>query len=101
MASNGTETPTVDESGSDWYRKVWRAAEEALQDLDSCLGSLNEIHTSRLSAGRAINRTYMMRNPITEPREPPAPSDAIEMCERELAEAQRALAALESARARE
>jgi len=57
MASNQTER----------YR---RAAEDALGQLDWCIGYLHGIRKERLSAQLAKNRAYIRRALLREPEEP-------------------------------
>ena len=49
------------------YRK---AAEEALQQLDWCIGYLHGIRKSSISARLARNRTQIKRNLMKEPTTP-------------------------------
>jgi hypothetical protein len=47
-----------------------RAAEEALQQLDWCIGYLHGIHKSQLSTRLAKNREYIKRNLMGESSAP-------------------------------
>ena len=51
----------------DRYR---HAAEDALQQLDWCIGYLHGIHKSKISKQLARNRAYIKRNLMHEPVEP-------------------------------
>ena len=57
MASNGDER----------YRQ---AAEDALQQLDWCIGYLHGIRKSKISKQLAQNRRYIKRELMREPAEP-------------------------------
>jgi hypothetical protein len=57
--ANGTETER--------YRQ---AAEDALQQLDWCIGYLHGIHKAKISKQLARNRSYIRRNLLHEPEEP-------------------------------
>jgi hypothetical protein len=71
MASNGK----VSENEAERYRT---AAEDALQQLDWCIGYLHGIRKSQLSARLAQNRTYIKRNLMKEPTEPLPSSETSE-----------------------
>ncbi len=51
----------------DRYR---RAAEDALQQLDWCIGYLHGIRKGKISRVLAKNRSYIKRNLMQEPTEP-------------------------------
>jgi len=46
------------------------AAEDALQQLDWCIGYLHGIHKAKISKQLARNRSYIKRNLMHEPVEP-------------------------------
>jgi hypothetical protein len=46
------------------------AAEDALQQLDWCIGYLHGIHKAKISKQLARNRAYIKRNLMHEPVEP-------------------------------
>ena len=71
MASNGK----VSNSEVTRYRQ---AAEDALQQLDWCIGYLHGIRKSELSARLAKNRTHIKRNLMREPTEPLPSSETSE-----------------------
>jgi hypothetical protein len=71
MASN----PKVSDSEVQRYRQ---AAEDALQQLDWCIGYLHGIRKSELSARLAKNRSYIKRNLMREPTEPLPSSETSE-----------------------
>lgn len=54
------------ESG-DRYR---RAAEDALQQLDWCIGYLHGIRKTKISSQLAKNRSFIKRNLMKQPDEP-------------------------------
>jgi hypothetical protein len=61
-----------DERGeSDRYRQ---AAEDALQQLDWCIGYLHGIHKTNISSQLAKNRTYIKRN-LMKQATAPIPSE--------------------------
>lgn len=47
-----------------------RAAEDALQQLDWCIGYLHGIRKARISMQLARNRSYIRRNLLRKPDEP-------------------------------
>jgi hypothetical protein len=47
-----------------------RAAEDALQQLDWCIGYLHGIRKGKISRQLAKNRSYIKRNLMQEPTEP-------------------------------
>lgn len=55
------------EEQADRYR---RAAEDALQQLDWCIGYLHGIKKGRISTQLARNRSYIRRNLMQEAHEP-------------------------------
>lgn len=59
MANNGQD--------AERYRQ---AAEEALQQLDWCIGYLHGIHKSKISAHLARNRAQIKRNLMREHTQP-------------------------------
>jgi len=52
---------------TDRYR---RAAEDALQQLDWCIGYLHGIHKAKISKQLARNRSYIRRSLMHEAHEP-------------------------------
>jgi len=52
---------------TDRYRQ---AAEDALQQLDWCIGYLHGIHKAKISKQLARNRSYIRRNLLHEAHEP-------------------------------
>jgi hypothetical protein len=58
--------PMTDDEG-ERYRK---AAEDALQMLDWCIGYLHGIHKTRISAQLAKNRAYIRRDLLGRAHEP-------------------------------
>jgi hypothetical protein len=46
------------------------AAEDALQQLDWCIGYLHGIHKGKISRQLARNRSYIKRNLMRQPVEP-------------------------------
>jgi hypothetical protein len=56
---------TMDET--ERYRQ---AAEDALQQLDWCIGYLHGIHKTKISTQLAKNRTYIKRNLMKQAAEP-------------------------------
>jgi hypothetical protein len=57
----------ADESDADRFRE---AAEDALQQLDWCIGYLHGIRKSQLSARLAQNRDYIKRHLMRESSQP-------------------------------
>ena len=55
-----------------------QAAEDALQQLDWCIGYLHGIRKSQLSARLAMNRTAIKRNLMGEPTQPLPSSETSE-----------------------
>jgi hypothetical protein len=55
------------DNNADRYK---RAAEDALQQLDWCIGYLHGIRKSELSSRLAKNRTYIKRHLMKEPATP-------------------------------
>jgi hypothetical protein len=47
-----------------------QAAEDALQQLDWCIGYLHGIHKAKISQQLARNRSYIRRNLMHMPEEP-------------------------------
>jgi hypothetical protein len=47
-----------------------RAAEDALQQLDWCIGYLHGIHKTPISRQLARNRSYIRRHLMRQPEEP-------------------------------
>jgi hypothetical protein len=56
-----------DQRETDRYRQ---AAEDALQQLDWCIGYLHGIHKAKISKQLARNRSYIRRNLMHMPEEP-------------------------------
>jgi hypothetical protein len=54
---------------SDDAPRYRRAAEDALQQLDWCIGYLHGIRKTKISAQLAKNRSYIKRNLLKEPTE--------------------------------
>lgn len=54
----------------DQEQRYRRAAEDALQQLDWCIGYLHGIRKGRISAQLARNRSYIRRTLLREPDEP-------------------------------
>ena len=54
----------------DGERRYRQAAEDALQQLDWCIGYLHGIRKQRISMQLARNRTFIRRNLMREPTEP-------------------------------
>lgn len=52
---------------TDRYRQ---AAEDALQQLDWCIGYLHGIHKTKISSALAKNRTFIKRNLMKQDTEP-------------------------------
>lgn len=55
---------------ADQARRYRQAAEDALQQLDWCIGYLHGIRKGRISTQLARNRTYIRRQLMREAREP-------------------------------
>lgn len=55
---------------SDQTQRFRQAAEDALQQLDWCIGYLHGIHKGRISAQLARNRAYIRRDLMREAHEP-------------------------------
>jgi hypothetical protein len=55
---------------SDREQRYRQAAEDALQQLDWCIGYLHGIHKSTISRQLAKNRGYIRRNLMREATEP-------------------------------
>jgi DNA-binding transcriptional regulator LsrR (DeoR family) len=55
-----------------------QAAEDALQQLDWCIGYLHGIRKNQLSARLAINRTFIKRQLMREPTTPLPSSETSE-----------------------
>ena len=55
---------------SDREERYRQAAQDALQQLDWCIGYLHGIHKTSISTQLAKNRTYIKRNLMHEAREP-------------------------------
>ena len=64
MAENTAEQTRQD---AERYR---RAAEDALQQLDWCIGYLHAIHKTQISRALARNRSYIRTNVMDRPEEP-------------------------------
>jgi hypothetical protein len=47
-----------------------QAAEDALQQLDWCIGYLHGIHKTKISAQLAKNRSFIKKHLMEEPSEP-------------------------------
>jgi hypothetical protein len=60
---------------SDSQERYRQAAEDALQQLDWCIGYLHGIHRTRISRQLAKNRTYIKRNLMRE-ASGPLPAEA-------------------------
>jgi hypothetical protein len=73
MARQKVARPSQDDA--ERYR---RAAEDALQQLDWCIGYLHGIRKSELSARLAKNRTFIKTNLMKEPTEPLPSSETSE-----------------------
>ena len=56
--------------GPDESERYRQAAEDALQQLDWCIGYLHGIHKSKISTQLAKNRTHIKRNLMKEAQEP-------------------------------
>ena len=67
MARKDDQALARDDSEAMRYR---RAAEEALQQLDWCIGYLHGIRKSQLSTRLAQNREFIKRNLMKEPTAP-------------------------------
>jgi hypothetical protein len=63
----GISTPMATNGETDRYRQ---AAEDALQQLDWCIGYLHGIHKPKISRQLARNRSYIRRNLLRQPEEP-------------------------------
>lgn len=57
-------------SSQDQAQRYRRAAEDALQQLDWCIGYLHGIRKGRISMQLAGNRSYIRRNLLRIPDEP-------------------------------
>ena len=55
---------------SDGDERYRQAAEDALQQLDWCIGYLHGIRKTKISNQLARNRSYIKRNLMKEPAEP-------------------------------
>jgi hypothetical protein len=55
---------------SDREERYRQAAEDALQQLDWCIGYLHGIHKTPISRQLAKNRSYIKRNLMKEAQEP-------------------------------
>jgi hypothetical protein len=55
---------------SDSEERYRQAAEDALQQLDWCIGYLHGIRKTPISRQLAKNRSYIKRNLMKEPQEP-------------------------------
>ena len=66
---------TASQDETDRYRQ---AAEDALQQLDWCIGYLHGIRKSELSARLARNRNFIKRNLMKQPTEPLPSSETSE-----------------------
>jgi hypothetical protein len=55
---------------SDQHQRYRQAAEDALQQLDWCIGYLHGIRKGRISRQLARNRAYIRRNLMGEAHEP-------------------------------
>jgi hypothetical protein len=55
---------------SDQDGRYRQAAEDALQQLDWCIGYLHGIRKTKISGQLARNRSYIKRNLMKEPTEP-------------------------------
>ena len=55
---------------SDSEERYRQAAEDALQQLDWCIGYLHGIKKTPISRQLAKNRSYIKRNLMKEPQEP-------------------------------
>jgi hypothetical protein len=55
------------DSETERYRQ---AAEDALQQLDWCIGYLHGIHKTKISSQLARNRTHIKRNLMQQPTAP-------------------------------
>jgi hypothetical protein len=65
MASNDDRRDRDDE-----LKRYRRAAEDALQQLDWCIGYLHGIHKVEISLALAKNRSYIRTQLLKEPEEP-------------------------------
>jgi hypothetical protein len=65
-------------AGASETMRYRHAAEDALQQLDWCIGYLHGIRKSELSARLAKNRNYIKRNLMQEPTEPLPSSETSE-----------------------
>jgi hypothetical protein len=59
-----------DENGRDETERYRQAAEDALQQLDWCIGYLHGIHKTKISSQLAKNRTHIKRNLMKQPTTP-------------------------------
>lgn len=57
-------------TSEDQGQRYRQAAEDALQQLDWCIGYLHGIRKGRISRQLARNRTYIRRNLMREAEEP-------------------------------
>jgi hypothetical protein len=55
---------------ADQEERYRQAAEDALQQLDWCIGYLHGIHKTPISRQLARNRSYIRRNLLRRPPEP-------------------------------
>jgi len=55
---------------SDETERYRQAAEDALQQLDWCIGYLHGIHKTKISSQLAKNRTHIKRNLMRQAAEP-------------------------------
>jgi hypothetical protein len=56
--------------GPDETERYRQAAEDALQQLDWCIGYLHGIHKTKISSQLAKNRTHIKRNLMKQAAEP-------------------------------
>jgi hypothetical protein len=70
MASDHDPKRYREQASDDDAARYRQAAEDALQQLDWCIGYLHGIRKSELSARLARNRTAIKRNLMQEPTTP-------------------------------
>jgi hypothetical protein len=69
--SDADERPDAGESAKEKEANRYRkAAEDALQQLDWCIGYLHGIHKVDVSRALAKNRSFIRRNLMGRPEEP-------------------------------
>jgi hypothetical protein len=63
------------DNNDDETDRYQQAAQDALEQLDWCIGYLHGIHKTKISAQLAKNRAFIKRNLLKQPVEP-VPSEA-------------------------